>query len=187
MKVIATTLPGVVIVEPRVFGDQRGFFLESYHQDRYTQSGISGHFVQDNHSRSRQGVLRGLHYQLQHPQGKLVGVLRGQVFDVAVDIRRGSPTFGRWEGVMLDDENHRQLYIPPGYAHGFCVLSEIADFVYKCTDYYHPEAEYGIAWNDPAIGIEWPDRPFVLSEKDARLPRLSEQPPDKLPLYGELG
>jgi dTDP-4-dehydrorhamnose 3,5-epimerase len=187
MKIIATTLPGVLIVEPQVFGDPRGFFLESYHQARYVQAGIPGGFVQDNHSRSRRGVLRGLHYQLRQPQGKLVGVMRGRVFDVAVDIRRGSPTFGRWEGVLLDDDNHRQLYIPPGYAHGFCVLSESADFVYKCTDYYHPESECGIVWNDPAIGITWPELTYTLSEKDANLPRLAEQAADKLPVYEEPG
>ncbi|NJN46273.1 MAG: dTDP-4-dehydrorhamnose 3,5-epimerase [Candidatus Competibacteraceae bacterium] len=165
MNVIATELPGVLILEPRVFGDHRGFFLETYHRARYQQAGVAETFVQDNHSRSRRGVLRGLHYQLVQPQGKLVAVTRGTVFDVAVDIRRGSPTFGRWAGVTLDDDNHRQFYVPPGFAHGFCVLSDEADFVYKCTDYYHPDSEHGIAWNDPAIGIAWPELDFTLSEK----------------------
>jgi dTDP-4-dehydrorhamnose 3,5-epimerase len=183
MKITETALPGVLILEPRVFKDQRGFFLESYQEARYREAGIPLRFVQDNVSRSRRGVLRGLHYQLRQPQGKLVSVVRGQVFDVAVDIRRGSPTFGRWVGALLDDESHRQLYIPPLFAHGFCVMSEEADFGYKCTDYYHPESEQGIIWNDPEIGIEWPMRDIMLSEKDALNPRLSRQPADKLPVY----
>ena len=184
MRVIETELPGVFIIEPRVFGDQRGFFLETYHQARYQEAGILQPFVQDNHSRSRRGVLRGLHYQLVQPQGKLVWVMRGQVFDVAVDIRRGSPTFGRWVGCILDDQNMRQFYIPPGFAHGFCVLSDEADFVYKCTDYYYPESERGIAWNDPDIAIAWPIREVVLSAKDMRNPHLTEQTPENLPVYG---
>ena len=183
MKVIETGLPGVLLLEPRVFGDERGFFLETYHQMRYQEAGIVHHFVQDNHSRSRQGVLRGLHYQLIQPQAKLVWVARGQLFDVAVDIRRGSPTFGRWVGCILDDHSLRQFYIPPGFAHGFCVLSEEADFVYKCTDYYHPQSEFGIAWNDPDIGIEWPMLKVMLSEKDAGNPRLAEQVAENLPVY----
>ena len=183
MKVITTELPGVLLIEPHVFGDQRGFFMETYHQARYQESGIPDRFVQDNHSRSRRGVLRGLHYQPVQPQGKLVWVARGQVFDVAVDIRRGSPTFGRWAGAVLDDSNHHQFYIPPGFAHGFCVLSEEADFFYKCTDYYHPQSEQGILWNDPAIGIDWPIQEPLLSAKDLRLPLLAEQVPEKLPLY----
>ena len=183
MKVIETNLPGVLIFEPKVFGDQRGFFLETFSEQRYREAGLIERFVQDNHSRSRKGVLRGLHYQLQQAQGKLVGVTRGAVFDVAVDIRRGSPTFGRWAGVVIDDCNHRQFYIPPGFAHGFCVLSDEADFVYKCTDYYHPQSERGIIWDDPDIGIEWPNQDVFLSEKDAGNPRLAEQPADKLPLY----
>lgn len=183
MKVITTELPGVLLIEPHVFGDQRGFFMETYHQARYQESGIPDRFVQDNHSRSRRGVLRGLHYQLVQPQGKLVWVARGQVFDVAVDIRRGSPTFGRWAGAVLDDSNYHQFYIPPGFAHGFCVLSEEADFFYKCTDYYHPQSEQGILWNDPAIGIDWPIQEPLLSAKDLRLPLLAEQVPEKLPLY----
>ncbi len=181
MKVLATELPDVLIVEPRVFGDHRGFFLETYSEARYREAGIPGPFVQDNQSRSRRGVLRGLHYQLIQPQGKLVGVTRGAVFDVAVDVRLGSPDFGRWVGAILDDQNHRQLYIPPGFAHGFCVLSEEADFVYKCTDYYHPASEQGVAWDDPAIGIRWPELDFALSDKDRRNPPLAEQ--SALPEY----
>ncbi len=175
MKIIETELPGVLILEPKVFGDQRGFFMETFHQNRYQKAGLPPHFVQDNHSRSRKGVLRGLHYQLVQPQGKLVSVVRGSVFDVAVDIRRGSPSFGRWVSVVLDDCEHRQFYIPPGYAHGFCVLSEEADFVYKCTDYYHPQSERGIAWNDSEIGIQWPDLEVTLSDKDKHNPTLAEQ------------
>lgn len=185
MRIIETQLPDVLLIEPKVFGDHRGFFLETYHQARYRDAGIAMTFVQDNHSRSRRGVLRGLHYQLEQPQGKLVSVMCGQVFDVAVDIRRGSPNFGRWAGVVLDDVSRRQLYVPPGFAHGFLVLSEEVDFVYKCTDYYHPQSENGIAWDDPDIGIEWPDLDVVLSDKDRLNPRLNQQDPDKLPLYRE--
>lgn len=186
MKVLETALPGVMLIEPRVFGDSRGFFMETFHEARYREAGIQGPFVQDNHSRSRQGVLRGLHYQLIQAQGKLVRVSRGAVFDVVVDIRRGSPHFGQWVGEVLDDESHRQLYIPPGFAHGFCVLSAEADFVYKCTDYYHPQSEHGIAWNDPAIGIRWPelDVDWTLSDKDQANPTLRDQDPAKLPEYG---
>ena len=168
MKAIETSLPGVLILEPTVFGDTRGFFFESFNQQAFQQaSGLDVQFVQDNHSRSAQGVLRGLHYQIQQPQGKLVRVVRGSVFDVAVDVRRSSPTFGRWVGVDLTEDNHRQLWVPPGFAHGFVVTSETADFLYKTTDYYAPEFERCIAWNDPAIGIEWPlDAPPQLSAKD---------------------
>jgi dTDP-4-dehydrorhamnose 3,5-epimerase len=183
MKVIATELPGVLLLEPKVFGDARGFFMETWQEARYREAGMPARFVQDNHSRSRRGVLRGLHYQMAQPQGKLVWVTRGAVFDVAVDIRRGSPTFGRWYGCVLDDVDHRQLYIPPGFAHGFCVLSEEADFFYKCTDYYHPPSERGIAWDDPAIGIEWPLREVALSSKDQGNPRLAAQAPENLPVY----
>jgi dTDP-4-dehydrorhamnose 3,5-epimerase len=185
MRVLETALPGVLIIEPKVFGDERGFFLESYHADRYRAAGIDVGFVQDNHSRSRRGVLRGLHYQFLQPQGKLVSVTRGQVFDVAVDIRRGSPSFGDWVGVVLDDQDHRQMYVPPGFAHGFCVLSEEADFVYKCTDYYHPQSEVGIAWDDPDIGIQWPISDLALSAKDLRNPRLAAQQWEHLPAYEE--
>ena len=157
MKVTPTSIPDVLIIEPRVFGDARGFFYESFNQKAFNAvTGLAVSFVQDNHSRSSKGVLRGLHYQLQQPQGKLVRVVRGAVFDVAVDIRRHSPTFGRWEGVELNEHNHQQLWVPPGFAHGFVVLSDSADFLYKTTDYYAPSSERCIAWNDPAIGIEWP-------------------------------
>lgn len=183
MRVIETSLPGVLILEPRVFGDSRGFFLETYRESAYREAGIGERFVQDNHSRSRKGVLRGLHYQVVQPQGKLVEVIRGQVFDVAVDIRRGSPTFGRWTGVMLDDQRHCQLYIPAGFAHGFLVMSDDVDLFYKCTAYYHPQSERGIAWNDPDLGIEWPAAEAILSEKDARNPRLAEQSSESLPRY----
>lgn len=183
MRVTAADVPGVLVIEPTTYGDHRGFFLETYHEGRYREAGLAHGFVQDNHSRSRRGVLRGLHYQLVQPQGKLVMVTRGEVFDVAVDIRRGSPTFGRWAGCILDDRSHRQFYVPPGFAHGFCVLSEEVDFVYKCTDYYHPESERGIAWDDPDIGIDWPRLDMTLSEKDRGNPRLADHPPENLPQY----
>lgn len=170
MKVTPTAIPDVLIIEPRVFGDARGFFYESFNQQAFdAATGTRLQFVQDNHSRSAQGVLRGLHYQLApKAQGKLVRVVRGAVFDVAVDIRRGSPTFGQWAGVELSEDNHRQLWIPPGFAHGFLVLSESADFLYKTTDYYSPEHERSIAWDDPAIGVAWPDVGLApqLSAKD---------------------
>ncbi|MDO8772761.1 MAG: dTDP-4-dehydrorhamnose 3,5-epimerase [Burkholderiaceae bacterium] len=157
MKVTPTAIPDVLIIEPKVFGDARGFFYESFNQKAFNEAtGTDYQFVQDNHSRSVKGVLRGLHYQIQQPQGKLVRVVRGAVFDVAVDIRKGSPTFGKWVGVELSEENHRQLWVPPGFAHGFLVLSESADFLYKTTDYCAPEYERCIAWNDTDIGIEWP-------------------------------
>lgn len=174
MKVIPTTLPGVIVIEPKVFGDTRGFFLETFHVERYAQAGIPGPFVQDNHSHSAQGVLRGLHFQKQYPQGKLVYVTSGAVFDVAVDIRPTSPTLGKWVGITLTAEQHQQFYIPPGFAHGFCVLSEQADFHYKCTDYYHPEDEGCIRWNDPEINIQWPINNPVLSAKDANAQCLKE-------------
>lgn len=184
MKVLESDLPGVLILEPVVYGDHRGFFLETYREQRYREVGIRETFVQDNHSRSRQGVLRGLHYQLRHPQGKLVSVMRGHIYDVVVDIRRGSPSFGQWLGVELSDENHRQLYVPPGFAHGFCVLSEVTDFIYKCTDIYRPEDEYGVRWDDPELAISWPtDDTPRLSEKDLALPLLSEVAIDLLPVY----
>lgn len=175
MKVTETALPGVRIIEPRVFGDARGFFLETFQAERYRkEAGIDLPFVQDNHSRSRRGVLRGLHTQSPNPQGKLVRVARGEVFDVAVDINPASKTFGKWVGVVLSEENHRQLWIPPGYAHGFVVLSEIADFEYKCTDYYNVSAETGVIWNDPDVGIEWPIQDVQLSKKDEVLPTLAQ-------------
>ena len=168
MHVIPTAIPNVLIIEPKVFGDARGFFFESYNEQAFARAtGLSLNFVQDNHSRSARGVLRGLHYQIKKPQGKLVRVVRGSVFDVAVDLRRSSPTFGRWVGVELSESNHRQLWVPPGFAHGFVVTSELADFLYKTTDYYAPEHERCIAWNDPAIGIQWPlDGTPALSAKD---------------------
>ncbi len=157
MKVTPTAIADVLIIEPKVFGDVRGFFYESFNQKAFNEAtGLNLNFVQDNHSRSAKGVLRGLHYQIQQPQGKLVRVVRGAVFDVAVDIRKASPTFGQWVGLELSEDNCRQLWVPPGFAHGFVVLSETADFLYKTTDYYAPEHERCIAWNDPAIGIEWP-------------------------------
>jgi dTDP-4-dehydrorhamnose 3,5-epimerase len=174
MRVIPTALPGVLIIEPQVFADRRGFFLESYHLARYAEHGIDVAFVQDNHSRSTRGTLRGLHYQAPPGQAKLVRVAVGEVFDVAVDIRWGSPTYGRWVGVTLSAENHRQLYIPTGFAHGFCVVSESADFLYKVTSYYDPTAERGVAWDDPALGIEWPVEDPILSDRDRQHPRLAD-------------
>lgn len=177
MKVIETALPGVCIIEPTVYGDQRGFFLESWNLDVYRRHGLPTEFVQDNHSRSQQGVLRGLHYQVVQPQGKLVRVTQGEVFDVAVDMRPDSDTFGRWTGVHLSEQNCRQFWIPPGYAHGFYVLSAFADFQYKCTDYYAPEHERSLQWDDPAVGIEWPlidGKPPILSDKDRHCPPLYE-------------
>jgi dTDP-4-dehydrorhamnose 3,5-epimerase len=168
MNVIKTNIDGVVIIEPKVFGDERGFFLETFQAERYKElAGINMPFVQDNHSRSGKNVLRGLHFQKTNPQGKLVRVVRGEVFDVAVDIRKGSPTYGQWAGAILSEENKRQFWVPPGLAHGFIVLSDIADFEYKCTDYYDPADEGCLMWNDPAVGIEWPEgiEP-ILSAKD---------------------
>lgn len=167
MKVTDTALPGVKLVEPKVFGDQRGFFYESYHADRYAAAGIDETFVQDNVSFSRGAVLRGLHLQHPHGQAKLVGVLEGKIFDVAVDVRAGSETFGQWVGVELSADNKKQLFIPKGFAHGFCTLSETVLFSYKCSDYYMPENETAIAWNDPEIGIKWPQGDPVLSQKDS--------------------
>lgn len=168
MKVIETQLPEVLILEPKVFGDERGFFMESFNQRAFEEAtGLTRHFVQDNHSRSRQGVLRGIHYQLEQPQGKLVRVTQGRVFDVAVDLQRRSPTFGQWVGVELSAENHRQLWVPEGYGHAFVVLSESADFLYKTTDYYHPASERCIRYDDPELGIEWPRvAGLTLSDKD---------------------
>lgn len=170
MKFIETTLPGVMIVEPRVFTDERGFFMETWHAERFGAAGIRHSFVQDNHSRSLRGTLRGLHYQVGQPQGKLVRVVAGEVFDVAVDLRRSSPSFGCWAGVVLSASNRRQLWVPPGFAHGFLAVSDSADVVYKCTELYAPHAERVLRWDDPAIGVEWPMpagvRP-LLSPKDA--------------------
>ena len=172
MKITETVLPGVLIIEPTVFGDHRGFFLETFQAERYREAGINLPFVQDNHSRSQRGVLRGLHLQRSRPQGKLVSVSRGAVYDVAVDINPASPTCGQYVGVELSDDNHCQLWIPPGYAHGFCVLSDEADFQYKCTDFYHPDDETGLLWNDPDVSIPWPIATPKLSEKDQKLPTL---------------
>ena len=176
MKVTKTELPGAVIIEPNVFGDDRGFFKETYHQDRYRiEAGIEESFVQDNYSRSTAGVLRGLHFQKTKPQGKLVSVSQGAVFDVAVDIDPDSATFKQWVGVHLSGENHIQFYVPPGYAHGFLVLSEVADFQYKCTELYNPRDEGGIHWDDKEIAIQWPtSEQLLVSQKDAALPTLSD-------------
>lgn len=175
MKVIGTDLAGVVIIEPVVHGDHRGFFLETFREDTYADIiGAGLRFVQDNHSHSRRGILRGLHCQTRRPQGKLVRCVRGEVFDVAVDIDPGSATFGQWVGVKLGEANKKQIYVPPGYAHGFQVLSDEADIEYKCTDYYDPGGESGLIWNDPDVGIEWPLADARLSEKDAALPTLAQ-------------
>ena len=182
MKVTPTELPEVLLIEPRVFEDQRGFFLETWHAERYAEAGIPGPFVQDNHSRSVRGILRGLHLQVEHAQGKLLRVPSGEIFDVAVDVRVGSPRFGRWMSVILSGENHRQIWIPPGFAHGFCVLSEVADVEYKCTDIYYPPGEVTIAWNDDRIGVEWPVGEPLLSDKDRRGERL-EDVMERLPAY----
>jgi dTDP-4-dehydrorhamnose 3,5-epimerase len=182
MRFLSTELPGVVIIEPDVYRDPRGFFLESYHFQKYRDGGILLSFVQDNHSHSVRGTIRGLHAQRQRPQGKLLRVIEGEIFDVAVDIRKGSPTFGRWIGIDLSSENFRQCYIPPGFAHGFAVLSPSAQLEYKCTDYYDPTDEIGVLWNDPEIGIAWPVKDPILSAKDLAAPRLRDLI-DKLPDY----
>jgi dTDP-4-dehydrorhamnose 3,5-epimerase len=170
LKFVPTALPEVVLIEPQVHGDERGFFMETWHRERFARAGIHGDFVQDNHSRSVRGTLRGLHFQLERVQGKLARVTTGEVFDVAVDVRRSSPTFGRWVGARLSAANRLALWLPPGFAHGFLVLSDFADFLYRCTDYYDPASERAVLWNDPAIGIEWPLEPGaapILSAKDA--------------------
>ncbi len=178
MKIIPTTLDGVYIIEPRVFEDQRGYFMETYHQQRYEEAGIklanNGSFVQDNLSYSVQGTLRGLHFQIKHPQAKLVQALSGEIFDVAVDIRPQSTTYGQWTGVTLSEKNHRQLFIPEGFAHGFCVLSPTAHFLYKCGAFYDPRDEGGILWSDPAIGIDWPIKNPIISPKDQQLQALEQ-------------
>jgi dTDP-4-dehydrorhamnose 3,5-epimerase len=173
MNIIQTKLANCVIIEPKVYGDDRGFFLETFQAERYASAGITLPFVQDNHSRSSKGVLRGLHFQKTKPQGKLVRVVRGEVYDVAVDIRLGSPTYGRWEAVVLSADNKKQFWVPPGFAHGFVVISDSADFEYKCTDYYDPSDEGSLLWSDPDLNIPWPiDKP-ILSEKDAQAPLLA--------------
>ena len=182
MEFIKSDISGVVLIEPDVHRDQRGFFQETFHRKKYAAGGIDYEFVQDNMSLSARGTVRGLHYQLEQPQGKLVFVLQGEIFDVAVDIRRGSPSFGRWVGFRLDAESRRQLFIPPGLAHGFMVLSESAEVYYKCTELYRPDDEYGIYWNDPAIAIAWPDcSPPLLSPRDQDLPRLEQVDSGQLP------
>lgn len=183
MRVIETRLAGVLILAPRVFEDARGYFLESWNQERYAAAGISERFVQDNVSFSRQAVLRGLHYQHPHPQGKLISVLQGSVFDVVVDIRRASPTFGQWLGVELSEQNGQQMFIPGGFAHGYLVTSETAVFHYKCTDFYRPECEGSIRWNDPSLGIEWPITSPILSVKDAQAPTIAQIPEERLPRW----
>ena len=186
MEIIETKLPGVKIFEPKVFSDSRGFFLETWQKKNYAAAGIDLNFVQDNVSVSKKGILRGLHYQYPHFQGKLVQVLAGEVVDVAVDIRTGSETFGKWVSVELSETNHRQLYVPAGFAHGFCVVSDKAIFSYKCTDYYDRAAEAGIAWDDPDLNIDWPIEKPDLSEKDSEYPRLADVPADKLPQFGKI-
>jgi dTDP-4-dehydrorhamnose 3,5-epimerase len=183
MRIVETKLDGVVIVEPDVFGDNRGFFMELYNRKRYADLGIVTEFVQDNVSLSAKGILRGLHYQLRRPQAKLVHVLKGKVSDVAVDIRVGSPTFGQWVGEILSDENKRQMFVPEGFAHGFCVISDSVLFHYKCSDFYDPGDEYGVLWSDNDLGIQWPVGDPVLSEKDKRYSRLGEMPAANLPVY----
>jgi dTDP-4-dehydrorhamnose 3,5-epimerase len=180
MKVIRCPISGLLTIEPKVFGDARGFFLETWNLDRYRAAGLDADFVQDNLSFSRRGILRGLHFQNPKPQGKLLQVLLGEVFDVAVDIRRSSPTFGKWHGLVLSAENKRQFYIPPGFAHGFVVLSETALFHYKCTECYSPKDEMAIRWDDPDIGVEWPLKEPLLSERDTQGMRLRDAPPERL-------
>jgi dTDP-4-dehydrorhamnose 3,5-epimerase len=180
MQVLPCAIPGLLILEPKVFGDARGFFLETWNQRRYREAGLPADFVQDNVSFSRRGTLRGLHFQNPNPQGKLLQVLAGEVFDVAVDIRRSSATFGKWHGLVLSSENKRQFYVPPGFAHGFVVLSESALFHYKCTEFYSSKDELAIRWDDPDVGIEWPLKEPVLSERDAKGLRLRDAPPERL-------
>ncbi|MBL4851802.1 MAG: dTDP-4-dehydrorhamnose 3,5-epimerase [Gammaproteobacteria bacterium] len=183
MKVTPTKIPDVLLIEPAVFKDERGLFMELFHASRYAEHGLSEHFVQDNYSISRQGTLRGLHYQLKHPQGKLVQVIEGAVFDVAVDIRLGSATYGQWVAEVLSDDNNKQLYVPPGFAHGFCVLSETARFIYKCTDVYQPEDQHGVLWSDKELAIDWPISTPVLSDKDKQFAALANIDKNYLPVY----
>jgi dTDP-4-dehydrorhamnose 3,5-epimerase len=183
MIVETTPLAGLLLIKPDVFGDERGFFQETWNLRRYTEAGLDRHFVQDNLSLSRKGILRGLHFQNPHPQGKLVYVLQGEVFDVAVDVRADSPTFGQWYGVTLSAENHHQLFVPEGFAHGFCVTSDMALFAYKCTDFYRPQSEFSVLWNDPDIGIEWPLANPELSDKDRKAARLCDFAQDSLAVW----
>lgn len=180
MNVIRCEIPGLLIFEPKVFGDARGYFMETWNRGRYGQAGLEVDFVQDNISYSRRGILRGLHFQQPHPQGKLLQVLQGEVFDVAVDIRRSSPTFGRWHGLTLSSENKRQFYVPPGFAHGFAVVSETVLFHYKCTEFYSPKDEVSLRWDDPDLAIPWPVEAPLLSERDANAVRLRDLPVGRL-------
>lgn len=182
MKVHRCAIAGVMLIEPRVFRDERGFFFESFRQTRYSRYGLTSPFVQDNRSSSLRNVLRGLHYQIRHCQGHLVTITRGAVFDVGVDLRRGSPTFGHWAGFVLTASPPLQLYLPPGLAHGFCVLSDIAEIWYKCTEIYHPEDEGGLLWCDPDVGIEWPITDPIIAPRDAAYPRLKDIPEHRLPM-----
>lgn len=186
MKIIETHLPGVILLEPKVFHDNRGYFYENFQANRYQQVGLTKPFVQDNISHSSCGVLRGLHYQLKKPQAKLVTVLRGAVLDVVVDIRRGSPTFGKWLSFDLNDQNHLQLYVPEGFAHGFAALTDKVDFLYKCTDYYQPGDEFGIHWNDPELDISWKINNPIMSDKDQLFPVLKDVPIAQLPVYQDV-
>ena len=186
MRVTTTDIPGVLLIEPDVLRDPRGIFLETYHARRYEDAGIPGPFVQDNYSQSMRGTLRGLHYKEPHAQGKIVMVTEGAVYDVVVDIRKGSPSFGRWYGTDLSAENRLQVYVPPGCAHGFCVTSDCVSFLYKCTDYYAPSAERGIIWSDPALAISWPILTPILSSKDRIYKSLAEMEPE-LPRYRSVG
>jgi dTDP-4-dehydrorhamnose 3,5-epimerase len=184
MQRLETSIPGVYEIRPVVLEDARGFFMETYHQLKFQSLGIDGCFVQDNHSRSAKDTLRGLHYQLRHPQAKLCRVVEGEALDVAVDIRVGSPTFGRWSGVRLSARTHNMIYIPRGFAHGFLALSDAVELLYKCSDFYDRDDEHGVAWNDPALDIPWGLSTPLVSEKDAKLPRLSNVPRELLPLFG---
>ena len=183
MKIITTPIEGILIIEPKTFKDKRGFFMETYNQDRYNAFGINATFVQDNLSYSLKNTLRGLHFQNKYPQAKLIQVISGEIFDVAVDLRPGSSTFGKWTGVNLSDENRRQMFIPEGFAHGFCVLSEFALFYYKCSDFYQPDDEGGILWSDPDIGIDWPVENPIISEKDKQNHKLSGLTVEQLPSF----
>ncbi len=183
IKYTKTDLPGVLLIDPAVFKDSRGFFMETFHQKKYAEAGIDHTFIQDNYSHSTQGTLRGLHYQLKHPQGKLIYVIKGEIFDVAVDIRQGSPGFGKWVGQYLSGNNKRQIFVPEGFAHGFCVISETADVLYKTTDLYNPDDEYGVLWSDPTIGIDWPIEAPIVSDKDKQFPGLKDVPKTHIPIY----
>lgn len=185
VNIITTSLEGVLVLEPKVYKDNRGFFMETYHRNRFRECGVDQTFVQDNLSFSVKGTLRGMHYQIRHPQAKLVHVVTGEIFDVVVDIRPGSPTFGQWISIHMSEHNNRQLFIPEGFAHGFCVLSESAHCLYKCSDHYAPEDEGGILWSDPALGIDWPVTDPIVSEKDSNYPLLGDLLPEQLPALKE--